>query len=79
MYERLLNNTITSAGLVVPNTKGDLAVGQFKITIPVKGSGVKIPISLSVANRTDLIKETDVRGNVGVTLDLDSLFAKSNP
>jgi len=79
MYKRQLNNTITSSGVVTPNTKGDFAVGQFKITIPVKGSGVKIPFSFSVANRTDLIKETDVRGSFGFTFDLDSIFAKSNP
>jgi hypothetical protein len=79
MYERQFNDTITSAGAVSPNTKGDIALGQFKVTIPVKGSGVKIPFSFSVANRTDLIKETDVRGNFGVTFDLDSIFAKSTP
>jgi hypothetical protein len=79
MYERQLNNTITAVGVLAPNTKGDFALGQFKIIIPVKGSGVKIPISFSVANRTDLIKETDVRGNFGITFDLDSIFAKSNP
>lgn len=79
MYKHQLNDTITSAGVVTPNTKGDFAVGQFKVTIPVKGSGVKIPFSLSVANRTDLIKETDVRGSFGFTFDLDSIFAKTSP
>jgi hypothetical protein len=79
MYTRQVNNTITSAGGVTPNTKGDFAIGQLKVTIPVKGSGVKIPLSFSVANRTDLIKETDVRGNFGITLDLDSIFAKNSP
>ena len=79
MYERILNNTIASTGVVTPNTTGDLAIGQFKVTIPVKGSGVKIPLSFSVANRTDLIKETDVRGNFGFTFDLDSIFGKVNP
>jgi hypothetical protein len=79
MYERQLNDTITSAGTVAAKTKGDIAIGQLKVTIPVKGSGVKIPFSFSVANRSDLIKETDVRGNFGITFDLDSIFAKASP
>ncbi|HNH83997.1 MAG TPA: hypothetical protein PL157_16620, partial [Acidobacteriota bacterium] len=54
----------------------DTAIGQVKLTIPVKGSGVKIPISVTFANRTELIKEKEVRGNIGITFDLDSIFAK---
>lgn len=61
------------------NTKGDIALGQLKLTVPMKGSGVKIPISLTIANRTELIKESDVRGNIGITFDLDSIFAKLKP
>jgi hypothetical protein len=41
--------------------------------LSVKGSGVKIPLSLSYANRTELLKEKDVRGHVGVTFDMDVL------
>jgi hypothetical protein len=46
---------------------------QGKLTITVKGSGVKIPLSLSYANRTELLKEKDVRGHIGVTFDADVL------
>jgi hypothetical protein len=42
--------------------------------IPLQG-GVKVPLSLTVANRTEFIKENEVRANVGVTFDLDALFA----
>jgi hypothetical protein len=62
-------------GVAVTRT-GVIGLGQAKLTVPVKGSGVKIPISFTVANRTELIKEHDVRGAIGVTFDLDSLFSK---
>ncbi len=42
----------------------------------VKGSGVKVPVSFTLANRTELIKEKEVRGTIGVTFDFDSLFSK---
>jgi hypothetical protein len=58
------------------STKGNIGLGQAKLTIPVKGSGVQIPISLTWSNRTELILENDVRGNIGITFDLDKLFAK---
>lgn len=74
-YERKFDDAFMN-GMIVPNTKGDLAVGQIKLTIPIKGTGMKIPLSVSFANRTDLIMEREVRGNVGFTLDLDSLFLR---
>jgi len=58
------------------STKGNIGLGQAKLTIPVKGSGVQIPISVTWSNRTELILEKDVRANIGVTFDLDKLFAK---
>ncbi len=62
--------------LAMKDRSRDTAIGQVKLTIPVKGSGVKIPISVTFANRTELIKEKEVRGNIGITFDLDSIFAK---
>lgn len=61
------------------NNKGDIASGQLLFTIPIKGTGFKIPVSLSFANRTELVKEKEVRGNFGFTFDLDSIFAKFKP
>ncbi len=54
--------------------KGHLFVGQAKLTIPLK-AGARIPLSVTFANRTELIKENDVRANFGVTFDLDALAA----
>jgi len=44
---------------------------------PVKKSRVKIPISFTYASHTELIEEKDVRGNIGITLDFDTLFSKA--
>lgn len=78
-YERLLENATTDLGQVLPNTKGDLAHLQLGLKIPVAKSGFKIPISVTFANRTELIKERTVKGNFGFSLDLDTLFSKFKP
>jgi hypothetical protein len=58
------------------NTKGAIHLGQVKVTIKVRNSGISIPLALTFSSRTDLIKATEVRGNFGLTYNLDSLFAK---
>jgi len=62
---------------VADSRTGSIGLFQAKFTVPVKGAGVKIPISLTAANRTELIKENDVRGTIGVTFDLDSIFSQA--
>jgi len=42
---------------------------QAKVTIPVL-PGMAIPISVSVANRTELVKESEVKGKFGFTFDV---------
>ncbi|MEP6911363.1 MAG: hypothetical protein ABI923_01330 [bacterium] len=77
-YQRLLEDeTILGTTAVLP--KGDIAAFQAKLTIPIRGTAFKIPLSFSYANRTELIKEREIRGNFGFTFDLDSIFAKFNP
>lgn len=78
-YERLLEDASTAAGTVIPNTKGDIAVGQFGLNIPIKQLGIKFPISVTFSNRTELIKEKEVRGNIGFTLNWDTIFSKLKP
>jgi hypothetical protein len=58
------------------NQPGDMGVFQIKYSIPVGDSGVSVPISFTTSNRTELVKEKDNRGNIGITFDLDKLFAK---
>jgi hypothetical protein len=57
------------------NKPGNIGVFQVKYSIPVGSSGVQIPISFTASNRTELVKEKDVRGNIGITFDLDKLLA----
>jgi hypothetical protein len=45
---------------------------QTKIVIPI-ADGIDFPISLTFANRTELIEEEDVRGQFGFTFDLARL------
>lgn len=77
-YKHMMQDTMMASGMMA-DTKGDIGVGQVKLTIPVKGTGVRIPISFTFANRTELIKENIVRGNIGITFDLDSIFARLKP
>ncbi|HEX8131543.1 MAG TPA: hypothetical protein VF527_20775, partial [Pyrinomonadaceae bacterium] len=56
-YERLVENASTLGGALVPNTKGDIAVGQFGLKIPIRSLGIQFPISFTIANRTELVKE----------------------
>jgi len=75
-YSYLPHDTL-AAGAASQAPKGSIAVLQAKLTLPVKGSGVKVPLSVTFANRTEAIKEKVVRANFGVTLDLDTLLAAS--
>jgi hypothetical protein len=76
LLEEPLGQQVKVNDVAVSRT-GGIGFFQSKLTIPVKGSGVKIPFSLTVANRTELIKEKDIRGIAGITFDLDSLFSSS--
>jgi len=57
----------------------DIGIGQIKLVIPMRGTGVRIPVSITFANRTELIEEKIIRGNVGVSFDLDGMFARVRP
>lgn len=78
-YERLLENATTFTGTTMPGTKGDIAVGQFGLDIPIPGLGMKFPVSFTVANRTELVKEKEVRGNFGFTFNWDTILSKLKP
>lgn len=57
----------------VLDTKGHIVIFQSQLTIPM-GETVRVPFSVTWSNRSELIKEKDVRAQVGFTLDLDPLF-----
>jgi hypothetical protein len=52
--------------------KADIGVAQLKIQFPVS-AGVTLPFSVSYANSSELIKETHVKANFGLSFDLDKL------
>ena len=60
----------TAAAAAGTAPEGHIGVFQAKLTVPVK-NGLKVPISVTASNRSELIKEKDVRGSIGLTLDLD--------
>ncbi len=73
-------NVAPGSGIVLPGTaatllgtKGNIGVVQGRVTVPMNNT-IKIPLSLTWANRTELIKESDTRGQIGLTFDIDSLF-----
>jgi hypothetical protein len=56
-------------------TRGHIRLFQAKLELPTANNAVRIPLSFSASNRTELIKETDVRGQIGLSFNLDALFA----
>lgn len=55
---------------------GKIGLFQAKYTVPLgSGSGAQLPISITYSNRTDLIKETSIQGNIGITFDMSNLIA----
>lgn len=66
-YQRLWENRH------VANRKADIGVAQFKVNIPFL-SGLSLPISVTYATASELIKEKHVRANFGFTLDTDKLI-----
>lgn len=56
--------------------KGFIGIAEVKATVKLGESGTTVPIGLTWANRTDLIKANEVRGHVGFTFDSFGLFGK---
>ena len=80
MAEMRRRQDMDGIGMMMPTLPpGDIGLGQVKLTIPIKGTGVKIPLSITFSNRTEAIMEKEVRGNFGITFDLDTLFSKFKP
>jgi hypothetical protein len=68
-YERLPEN------VHILGKKADIAVANFKLEIPIGSGAMTLPFSITYANASELIKEKDVRGNFGISFDLDKLFS----
>jgi hypothetical protein len=55
-------------------TKGNIWLVQAKLSLVPAESSIKIPLSVTWSNRTELIDKPAWRGQVGISYDLDSLF-----
>ena len=56
--------------------KGDIVLGQLKLSLTPKESSVKVPLAFTYSNRTELIDKPTWKAQLGVTYDFDSLFAR---
>jgi hypothetical protein len=56
-------------------SKGSIGLFQAKLALAPEGSSMKIPVSVTYSNRTELIDKPAWRGQVGISYDFDSLFA----
>jgi hypothetical protein len=66
-----VNLTLNGVSVTQP---GKIGLFQAKYTFSTS-SGVQVPISITYSNRTDLVKETTVQGNIGITFDYSKLLA----
>ena len=71
---------ITFVGLPATATKvfadkGNLGLWQLKMTTGT-GSAIKVPLSVTYSNRTELIVKPTWRAQIGVSYDFDSLLSK---
>ena len=56
--------------------KGHIGLFQAKFEMPTANNAIRIPISFTYSNRTELINESSARGQIGISFNLDSLFDK---
>ncbi|HLG54843.1 MAG TPA: hypothetical protein VI485_05905 [Vicinamibacterales bacterium] len=80
LYERLSESATVVFGdrtLSVP--PGNLYLGQLRVTLPMGAAGVKMPVSVTFSNRTELIEEKQVRANAGFTFNFDAVAAAIRP
>jgi hypothetical protein len=66
------NISLPGDAQVLLGTTGWLGVAQGKLVINLRKS-LSIPVAVKWSNRTDLLKDTDVRGQVGISYDLSAL------
>ena len=59
-------------------TTGNIWLFQGKLSLVPSGSSIKIPLSVTWSNKTELVDEPVWRGQIGLSYDLDRLFAALN-
>ncbi len=56
------------------NQPGNIGLFHAKLEIPIGEGTTTVPLSFTYSNRTELIKESEARFQIGFTLKLDGLF-----
>jgi hypothetical protein len=56
--------------------KGTISLGQVKLTLGQSKSGLRIPLAITISNRTELITASKLGAQIGISYDFDSLFSK---
>ena len=64
---------LADGAATVLGTKGHLGIAQLRFALSLNRV-VRMPLSVTWATRRELIKEEDVRGQIGLTLDLDQVL-----
>jgi hypothetical protein len=57
-------------------SKGTISLGQIKITLGSSKSGLRVPLAITISNRTELITASKLGAQIGISYDFDSLFSK---
>jgi len=53
---------------------GHIGVFQAKLEFPTATNTIRLPLSFTYANRRELIREAEVKGQFGISVNLDALF-----
>ena len=61
------------------NGMNSMIKGQGKIVIPIYRTGIDLPLSFTIANRTEFIDEKEVKGQFGFTFDISRLVNALRP
>jgi len=68
---------LPSSATQIFSQKGNIHVGQLRLELGPAGSSVRFPISVTYSNRTELITKPELRGQIGISYNFDSLFGGS--
>jgi hypothetical protein len=60
------------------NLPGKVRLLNARLEMPTANRNVVVPLSFTYSNRTDLIKEQDVRVSIGLSVRFDSLFPSAD-
>jgi hypothetical protein len=70
--------TLPLNATVLLTPKGGIFIAQAKLTFRAAQGQAKIPVAITWSNRTELIKAPEIRGNIGIQFDWDTLFGSSS-